>query len=237
MFDAFGGRKSFQYDLILELAVLGDDTQWHSDNWHGCISWSSYCDLTQRHFKIQVIITMDHQLPFRIFWLGGVVMTDLIRYFGDELFIINLINWLIGDFWLSTKFRCFREGVWHLPGSPSGLAACVSDERYGTSGSYYSWEGEVRVGWVFGEKFKFLKSWKLMIFYVFFHLYVPQWILGCKYQLRMYRFDFCWNEAVKIKMMDFHFGLVGTGMQLHGLIRISGFLPTFPSFYLSCSMK
>lgn len=68
--------------------------------------------------------------------------------------------------------------VWHLPGSPSGLAACVSDERYGTSGSYYSWEGEVRIGWVFGENFKYLRSWKLMMFDVFFQLYVPQWVLG-----------------------------------------------------------
>lgn len=161
----------------------------HGDNWHRCISWSSYCDLTQRHFKIQVIITMDHLLTFRIFWVGGVIMTDLIRCFGDGLFIMRLINWLIGDFLVQYFwFRCFREEVWHLPGSPSGLAACVSDERYGTSGSYYSWEGEVRVGWVFGEKFKFLRSWKLMMLDVFFQLYVPQWVLGCKYQLRMYRF-------------------------------------------------
>ena len=143
--------------------------------------------------KIQIVITMDHLTLLSEFseWVGSswLIGSDLIWYFGDELFIMRLINWL--DWWFLVQYfwlRCFREGVWHLPGSPSGLAACVSDERYGTSGSYYSWEGEVRVGWVFGEKFKFLKSWKLMIFYVFFHLYVPQWILGCKYQLRMYRF-------------------------------------------------
>lgn len=87
------------------------------------------------------------------------------------------MNWLIGDFLAQYKIQVFSWGSL-TPGSPSGLAACVSDERYGTSGSYYSWEGEVRVGWVFGENFKYLRSWKLMMFDVFFQLYVPQWVLG-----------------------------------------------------------